>query len=94
MTETEAKITSKGQITLPSRLRQRLKVGPGDSVMFVEGDDGRIVVRSKSGTLNDMRGMVRRKRKPPTRKAIDRWVDEARSRAWTTSVRKRGPNSR
>ncbi len=31
-----AKITSKGQITLPQEVRKRLGIGPGDSVEFVE----------------------------------------------------------
>ena len=85
MAAVEAKITSKGQITLPSQVRQRLKVGPGDSVMFVEGRDGRIVVRSKSGTLADMRGMLRGKAKSSAVGAMDDWVGEARSRNWSKS---------
>jgi antitoxin PrlF len=85
----EAKITSKGQITLPSRVRDRLNVGPGDSVVFVEGHDGKIVVRSKSGTLSDMRGMLGGKSKPPSGNTIERWVSEARSRNWPASSKRR-----
>jgi antitoxin PrlF len=85
----EAKITSKGQITLPSRVRDRLNVGPGDSVVFVEGQDGKIVVRSKSGTLSDMRGMLSGKSKPPSGNTIERWVSEARSRNWPASSKRR-----
>jgi AbrB family looped-hinge helix DNA binding protein len=81
MTRVEAKVTSKGQITLPVEVRTRLNVGPGDKVVFVEGSDGRIVVRSRAGTLADMRGMVRDKVKIPKGGDIDRWIDEARSRA-------------
>jgi AbrB family looped-hinge helix DNA binding protein len=83
----EAKVTSKGQITLPVEVRNRLKVGPGDSVVFIEGRDGRIVVRSRSGTLADMRGML----KVPAPKAgvIDRWIDEARSRAQPVAPKRR-----
>jgi AbrB family looped-hinge helix DNA binding protein len=83
MSAVEAKITSKGQITLPSRVRQRLNVGPGDSIMFVEGKDGKIVVRSKSGTLGDMRGILRGKVRSPAPDEIERWVGEARSRNWS-----------
>jgi antitoxin PrlF len=82
MAAVEAKITSKGQITLPSHVRRRLKVGPGDSVKFVEGRDGRIVVRSKMGTLADMKGLLRDKAKSPPAGVIDDWVGEARSRNW------------
>ncbi len=89
MSAVEAKITSKGQITLPSRVRERLNVGPGDSVMFIEGKDGKILVRSKSGTLGDMRGMLRGKAKSPTPDTIERWVSEARSRSWSTNRKRR-----
>lgn len=84
----EAKITSKGQITLPSRVRDRLNVGPGDRVVFVEEQNGKIVVRSKSGTLGDMRGMLGRKAKPSS-VTIERWVNEARSRNWPTNPKRR-----
>jgi antitoxin PrlF len=77
----EAKVTTKGQITLPAQVRNRLNVGPGDSVVFVEGRDGRIVVRSRSGTLGDMRGILRSKIAPSKPGAISGWIDEARSRA-------------
>jgi AbrB family looped-hinge helix DNA binding protein len=39
-----AKITSKGQLTVPKSVRERLGVGPGDELEFVE-DGGRFVVR-------------------------------------------------
>jgi AbrB family looped-hinge helix DNA binding protein len=79
--EAEAKITSKGQITLPAKLRARLKVGPGDRVVFAEGDDGKIVVRGRGGSLAELRGILRHKVTVPKGANIDRWIDEARSRA-------------
>jgi antitoxin PrlF len=84
----EAKVTSKGQITLPSRVRDRLNVGPGDRVVFVEEQGGKIFVRSKSGRLGDMRGMLRRKTKPRAGVTIERWVSEARSRNWPTNPKR------
>ena len=89
MTAVEAKVTSKGQITLPSRVRERLRVGPGDSVVFVERNDGNIVVHSRSGTLGDMKGMLRAKARPPKAAAIEAWISEARSRALTTAPKRR-----
>ncbi|MDR0355583.1 MAG: AbrB/MazE/SpoVT family DNA-binding domain-containing protein [Deltaproteobacteria bacterium] len=38
-----AKITGKGQITIPIGIRKKLGVKEGDKVVFIE-DDGRIVV--------------------------------------------------
>lgn len=43
MTNIEAKITSKGQITLPKQVRQQLGVSSGDRVRFeLDGQDVRI----------------------------------------------------
>ena len=38
-------LTSKGQITLPSSMRERFGLVPGDDVEFFEGVDGSIKVR-------------------------------------------------
>lgn len=92
MVDVEAKLTSKGQITLPLRVRNHLGVGPGDSVVFVEGKDGKISVRSRSGTLGDMRGMLRSKARLPNPKTVAGWIDDARSRSFPSKsarVRKR-----
>jgi AbrB family looped-hinge helix DNA binding protein len=89
MAAVEAKITSKGQITLPSKLRDRLKVGPGDNVVFVEEPGGKIVVRGRAGTLASMRGMLRDKVTVPKGANIDAWIDEARSRALPPRSRKK-----
>ena len=40
-----AKVTTRGQITIPLEIRKRLKVGEGDKVVFYE-DDGRIIVEN------------------------------------------------
>ena len=38
-------ITSKGQATIPKRIREFLKVKAGDRLDFVIADDGRVLVR-------------------------------------------------
>jgi antitoxin PrlF len=35
-----SRLTSKGQVTIPKPVRDRLGLRPGDEVAFVEGDDG------------------------------------------------------
>lgn len=40
-----ARITSKGQITIPSRVRQRLGLETGDAVAFGETPGGEVVIR-------------------------------------------------
>ena len=40
-----AKLTTKGQITLPVAIRTKLKVGAGDKVVFLE-ENGRIFIEN------------------------------------------------
>lgn len=39
-----AKVTSKGQVTIPSSVRDQIGVRKGDKVLFVREDDGRVVL--------------------------------------------------
>jgi antitoxin PrlF len=38
-------VTSKGQVTIPKRIRDALKLSPGSSVEFAVNADGEVVVR-------------------------------------------------
>lgn len=57
----KTKVTSKGQITIPYRLRVRYNIRPGDELQFSEGADALILtrkideaqMRSVIGTLAD-----------------------------------------
>ncbi len=43
------KLTSKGQVTIPKPVRDRLGLQPGDSVEFDLAPDGRIVIAKVGG---------------------------------------------
>jgi len=43
----EATVTSKGQITVPNALRQKLGIAPGDRLHFVETQDGTIRMEAR-----------------------------------------------
>ena len=45
------KVTSKGQVTIPKAVRDRLNLKPGSAVDFELGDDGRVVL-VKAGKKN------------------------------------------
>jgi AbrB family looped-hinge helix DNA binding protein len=71
----EAKLTSKGQLTLPARLREALSLKPGDKVVFVEDEQGRVLLEARTHTLADLQGIVRVREPAP----IAEWIEEARS---------------
>ena len=54
-----ATMTSKGQMTVPKAIRQRLRIGAGDRVDFIVNDDGDIIVRSANNDVGELRGMLR-----------------------------------
>ena len=89
MTAIEAKVTSKGQVTLPVELRNRLGIEPGDRVVFVEQADGSFALKVRSGTFADLRGILSGKVAQPTEEQLREWIDEARSRALRRDAKKR-----
>ena len=58
-----AKITAKGQITIPKRIREMLGVKPGDRLLFSR-EKGRVVIYPVKGTLFDLRGSLKPKKRP------------------------------
>lgn len=60
-----AKLTSKGQITLPKSVRDRLRLSAGDRVEFVETDAG-FLVRAATTDIRTLKGILHRPCKPVT----------------------------
>jgi antitoxin PrlF len=54
-----AKITSKGQTTVPAEIRAELGVKPGDRLEYVRQPDGQIVVRKALSGLASVRGILK-----------------------------------
>jgi antitoxin PrlF len=40
-----SKVTSKGQVTIPKEIREKLGINEGDQLAFVEADNGEIVIK-------------------------------------------------
>ena len=73
-----ATVTSKGQITLPSRLRKALRLKAGDRITFIEDGSGDYRLEVRRHSLGDLRGIVK-SNKPVTGDQIDAWIQEARA---------------
>lgn len=61
-----AALTSKGQITIPAEVREDLGLKTGDRVQFIKGEKGEYILRAKTGSLQDVRGMWKWTGKPVT----------------------------
>jgi AbrB family looped-hinge helix DNA binding protein len=55
------RVTSKGQVTIPQAIRERLQIAPHSEVEFVE-EDGRVVLRKVVGDLKRGGALVERLR--------------------------------
>lgn len=81
--DVSATVTSKGQVTIPAALRDRLGLKTGDRLRFYEGPDGDIrVERRATLSFDDLRGIVKLDR-TVTAEEIDRWCGEAREGGWS-----------
>lgn len=54
-----ATITSKGQITIPSVIRNDLHVVPGDRIEFVKVGEGRYEVIAATNDIVNLKGLVK-----------------------------------
>ena len=61
-----AAVTSKGQITIPIEVRKKLGIKPGDRVRFIEGENGEVILKPKTGSINDLEGCLHWTGKPVT----------------------------
>lgn len=52
-------MTSKGQITIPKEVRDRLGIAPGDRLDFVVGPDGTVSLVSLSRPVRELFGLLK-----------------------------------
>lgn len=72
-----ARVTSKGQITIPKVVREYFDLKPGDDVVFLPHDEGVVIRRApKPGGFAEWRGYLRDLRGVD----VDALVDEMRGR--------------
>ena len=81
-----AKVTSKGQITLPIELRNKLRLVPGSRVDFEERPDGSFVIRRKTGDIRELRGIFKYEGPPVSIEDMDRGIGEAIAEDFKRSV--------
>jgi len=60
-----ATVTSKGQITIPARVRTALGVDAGDRIVFVEVGKGEFHIVAATRSVRELSGMLYRKGRKP-----------------------------
>ena len=61
---TTATMTSKGQVTIPADVRQRMGLGTGDRIEFVELDAGGFAIKPAIDDVRSLKGLLRKPGKP------------------------------
>lgn len=60
-----ATLTSKGRITIPSRVRTALGLEAGDRVEFVEQGKGQFAIVAATRSIQELKGIFQGKRRKP-----------------------------
>jgi AbrB family looped-hinge helix DNA binding protein len=59
-------VSSKGQLTIPKVIREFLKVGKSDKIIFIPLEDGKVMITNKQIPASELFGMLKhRKPKKP-----------------------------
>lgn len=66
----EATITSKGQVTIPVAIRKALGLSAGKRVVFTQLDDGTTVMRAKTRSILELKGLLKPVRSKKRKVAI------------------------
>jgi AbrB family looped-hinge helix DNA binding protein len=74
-----AKLSTKGQTTIPKEVRDYLHLSPGDRVLFVIRE-GEVLLQPVTQTLLDLRGSIKPRRRPEDFDAVRQEVKKRVSR--------------
>jgi antitoxin PrlF len=67
----EARMTTKGQITVPKEIRMQLRLKPGDRVRFIIESDGKVRMWPAKRDISALRGVLPKPRRVATLEEID-----------------------
>jgi AbrB family looped-hinge helix DNA binding protein len=70
-----ATLTTKGQVTLPKSVRERLGVEAGDRLEFIESEQGFLVVAA-TRDIRSLKGIVGRPKNPVTIEDMNRAIEK------------------
>ncbi len=57
----KSKISSKGQIVIPKKVREKLKLKEGDEVIILVVEDGILIKKKRKANLSELRGILANK---------------------------------
>lgn len=76
----QATITSKGQVTIPKAVRDRLHLSPGDRIEFLVDENGAVRVIPVTATLRQLKGMVQKPERPVSLSEMEEAISQGPAR--------------
>ena len=73
----QATMTSKGQVTFPKPIRDKLHLKPGDRIEFMLEEDGSLRITPVTASVTRLKGMVPKPEVPIGLEAMDEVVARA-----------------
>ena len=83
-----AKVTSKGQITIPMEVRKSLGISAGDEIVFFNLGGGRFLVRPRTASIRDLKGIGSTLDYIPTLDQLEEGIGGAIEEEFLESVRR------
>jgi antitoxin PrlF len=77
-----ATITSKGQVTLPKSVRDRLKLHIGDKLDFIVQNNGHLEVIPVKSSITELKGMVLPPKHDVSLKDMEKAIAEGAASDW------------
>ena len=78
-----AKLTSKGQTVIPKKIREYMRLQPGDRVDFVIDEGGRVVLMPLDNDVQELKGLLRKPGRQPV--SLQKMKSDIRQRAEKSS---------
>jgi len=73
----QAKLTTKGQVTIPKVVREQLDLKAGDRIDFIVSDSGEAVIRRVSRSVKEIQGLLSHRARTPVSPVSVEEMDEA-----------------
>ena len=78
-------VTSKGQVTIPKKIREFLNVRTSDKIVFTPVEDGKVLITTRKKPAHELFGMLkhRRQARPVSLKEMDSAICKRRAKRMT-----------
>jgi antitoxin PrlF len=71
----ESTVTTKGQVVVPKKIREYMRLNPGDKIDFVIREDGEVYVRPVTLDARELKGQLKKPgRKPVSLEEMEKAV--------------------